>query len=422
MNDMKIRGTYMGQSGFFLEFQSATLIFDWVEGELPTVRTDKPLYVFISHIHADHFKQDIFSLIQKYPKTEFFLGYNRQMPEINAMLDKLPEATKNALSCFDGIQKLYSDDGKVMIKTLKSTDLGVAFLVEIEGKRIFHAGDLFLMQTQTRDMYVALSSTALMSGHVMPSYTEYLKEAEQEFIQFTEPLRGMHIDYGMLPLDPRFPNIGYATVKRYLEIATFDTWSPMHLWGKYEFVDKFLDDYPEYASKMIAISRNQNVRKQIKLGESFLLPEEEKNKLTAEEIGFEVASEVAVESIGKFGKSVIAKPGDVLVFRLKYKNIGHAVQKSVIGYDNLPNGIEYITGSTTYKTPYANNPVSDRLFNGGMNLGDYRKGDWMILTYKARILANGGAYKAEDTHLHNDASIATANGTGYSKVEIVVRR
>mgnify|MGYP000382206809 FL=1 len=32
--------------------------------------------------------------------------------------------------------------GKVRIQTLKSTDAGVAFLVECEGRTIYHAGDL----------------------------------------------------------------------------------------------------------------------------------------------------------------------------------------------------------------------------------------------------------------------------------------
>ena len=32
--------------------------------------------------------------------------------------------------------------GNLKIRTLKSTDLGVAFMVETEGRRIYHAGDL----------------------------------------------------------------------------------------------------------------------------------------------------------------------------------------------------------------------------------------------------------------------------------------
>lgn len=260
MSDFIMNGMYLGQSGFFLEFPSATLIFDWVYGTLPSVRNDKPLYIFISHIHNDHFKQDIFSLKQKYPKAEFFLGYDRDIPEINTMLDSLPDSVQDALSCFQGEQKLYSDDGMVLIRTFTSTDLGVAFLVEIEGKKIYHAGDLFLMKNQTREEYTQMYTIALMTGRIMPTYEESLKNAEREFIERTEPLRGIKVDYGILPLDSRIENTGFETIKRYMEVMTFEAWSPMHLWGKYDFVDTFLKSHPEYISNIVAISQNANVK------------------------------------------------------------------------------------------------------------------------------------------------------------------
>ena len=54
-----------------------------------------------------------------------------------------PEALEEVTSMKAHESLVYGDgDGAVRIRTLKSTDEGVAFLVEAEGKSIYHAGDL----------------------------------------------------------------------------------------------------------------------------------------------------------------------------------------------------------------------------------------------------------------------------------------
>ena len=57
---MKI--TYIGHSGFAAELAHCTLLFDYYEGTLPVFPSEKPLYVFCSHAHRDHFNFDIFRL------------------------------------------------------------------------------------------------------------------------------------------------------------------------------------------------------------------------------------------------------------------------------------------------------------------------------------------------------------------------
>lgn len=57
-----MRISFLGHSGFLLELPSATLLFDWSEGELPTLRPGRPLLVFASHHHEDHFRPAIFQL------------------------------------------------------------------------------------------------------------------------------------------------------------------------------------------------------------------------------------------------------------------------------------------------------------------------------------------------------------------------
>ena len=55
---MKI--TYIHHSAFLVETESAYLLFDYFQGKLPEFSEEKPLYVFASHRHPDHFSKVIF--------------------------------------------------------------------------------------------------------------------------------------------------------------------------------------------------------------------------------------------------------------------------------------------------------------------------------------------------------------------------
>ena len=56
--------TYIFHSGFVLETEQSILVFDyWMDpsGVMDGVlRNEKPLYVFSSHFHEDHFTKEIF--------------------------------------------------------------------------------------------------------------------------------------------------------------------------------------------------------------------------------------------------------------------------------------------------------------------------------------------------------------------------
>ena len=52
---MKI--TYIHHSSFLVEMEQAALLFDYFEGKVPEIQADKPLIVFASHRHSDHFSE-----------------------------------------------------------------------------------------------------------------------------------------------------------------------------------------------------------------------------------------------------------------------------------------------------------------------------------------------------------------------------
>ena len=139
--------------------------------------------------------------------------------------------------------------------------------------------------------------------------------------------------------------------------------------------------------------------------------------------GFKISSLVSIKDKTNYQRSIVAKPGDVLEFQLSYENTGTINQMQIKACDYLPDGLVYIKGSTSWEANYGkNNKASDNLFNGGMNLGDYKPGDWVRVRYQVKVENNKKYFPEGDTVIYNDACIATANGTRRNKVEIIVRR
>ena len=55
--------TYIYHSSFLVETMSGYLLFDYFKGDLPELSPYKPLYVFVSHGHGDHFSASIFTIV-----------------------------------------------------------------------------------------------------------------------------------------------------------------------------------------------------------------------------------------------------------------------------------------------------------------------------------------------------------------------
>ncbi|MEG0228249.1 MAG: MBL fold metallo-hydrolase, partial [Lachnospiraceae bacterium] len=121
--------TYLYHSGFVVEWDEVVFIFDYFRGELPDLKDAKQIFVFSSHRHYDHFKRKIFEWKQNYQNITYFLS--EDIPKKAYMQD--------AIFMGPNVSKEYGD---LKVRTLKSTDEGVAFLVHYKGKSLFHAGDL----------------------------------------------------------------------------------------------------------------------------------------------------------------------------------------------------------------------------------------------------------------------------------------
>lgn len=147
-------------------------------------------------------------------------------------------------------------------------------------------------------------------------------------------------------------------------------------------------------------------------------------RFVVDQAGFNISKTVSKENEQNYAEKITVKPGDVLDFKIDYKNTGTINQLQIKAYDHMPNGLSYVSGTSFFKSNFNTEGtfVSDRLFDGGVNLGDFKPGDNMSLTYKVEVADDTTIFPCGNTKVFNNASIATENGTGYDKVEITVHR
>ena len=67
--------TYIGHSGFLIETDNTYFLFDYFNGEIPSLKSEKSIVVFSSHRHHDHFNPEIFELIKKHPDILYVLSW-----------------------------------------------------------------------------------------------------------------------------------------------------------------------------------------------------------------------------------------------------------------------------------------------------------------------------------------------------------
>lgn len=140
--------------------------------------------------------------------------------------------------------------------------------------------------------------------------------------------------------------------------------------------------------------------------------------------GFYIEKNASKSGENNYQDTITVKPGEVIDFKINYKNTGTTDQNRVTVYDKTPNGMSYIVGTTFLKTPATTNGVftEDKLFDGGLVIGDFRAGETGEITYKTEIIDDKNIFPCGDTIIYNNSSVATANGTEYDKVKITVRR
>ena len=110
------------------------------------------------------------------------------------------------------------------VETFRSTDEGVAFWCSLDGKRIYHAGDLNHWYWEGEDEQWNRDMTAAYRAEVAL-------------------MKGRTADAAFLPVDPRLGDWFYLGADDFMQQICAKHLIPMHFWGDFTVCQK-LKDHP----------------------------------------------------------------------------------------------------------------------------------------------------------------------------------
>lgn len=211
--------TYIEHSCFSVELQKVILIFDYFKGEIPEFDENKTIYVFSSHNHHDHFDISIFQFLKRYPKVNYIFSKDIKRKFGRKFFNEhgVGENIYDKIEFINMSQTLETSYLKV--ETLKSTDEGVAFIVTVEGKTIYHAGDLNLWWWSGRNEIDN-------------------EKARNNYEKEIEKIKNRHFDAAFVVLDPRQGEEFYLGFDYFMKNTDTDKAYPMHCWNDTSVIEK----------------------------------------------------------------------------------------------------------------------------------------------------------------------------------------
>ena len=210
--------TYIYHSGFAIEAEEVTIIIDYYQDSSEThpdqgvvhdylLQRPGKIYVLSTHFHADHFNRDI-------------LAWKEKRPDIIYLFSRDILAQKKASKAEGNYirkSQVYKDD-QLRIEAFGSTDAGISYLIDVQGMRIFHAGDL-------------------NNWHWSEESTEKeIRKANGDFLAEVKYLKekALNIDLVLFPVDRRMGKDYMKGAKQFIEQIKTTIFVPMHFSEDYE--------------------------------------------------------------------------------------------------------------------------------------------------------------------------------------------
>lgn len=219
-----IKLTYIYHSCFVLESEQSILIFDyWMDpanvlNKYISKNRNKHVYVFASHFHEDHFTKEIFKWKKDYHFSHFIYILSKDILRHR-------RAQKEDADVWLAKGGKWEDDN-IKVAATGSNDSGVSWIIEIEGKRIFHAGDLCNWYARFLD------GRTLNETIYSEDFEKYINPVDEEK-RFLGELKDIHkitnsFDIAMFPIDGRIGN-GYTLgARQFIEHFKIGLLVPMH--------------------------------------------------------------------------------------------------------------------------------------------------------------------------------------------------
>ncbi len=205
---------YTGHSGFLVETAHCLMLFDYYKGDLSVLDkkpAEKPLFIFASHAHADHFNPDIFRINRGFGQVTYLLAFDikgdRRIPA-------------DAGEMYLDAGRRYDVPGLGTVETYMSNDEGVAFFVDADGTHIYHAGDLNMWNWEGED-------------------PDWLKWQEEVYKSGLQKLSEHEIDAAFVVLDDRLEEHFAEGLELFLSTCSARCVFPMHFWHDRSVIERF---------------------------------------------------------------------------------------------------------------------------------------------------------------------------------------
>lgn len=220
--------TYIHHSGFIAETENNVLIFDYYTegGKISSLNTEKfngkNIFFFVSHSHGDHFDKRIFKYRNKNVKYILSDDIENEYADNDVIFVK-PHCT-------------YEVEN-IKIETLLSNDMGVAFVIEADGKTIYHSGDLNWW-------------------HWNGEPDDWNKSMGDIYKSELALLKNKNIDVAFVPVDPRLEENYILAIDYIMKNINIKKVLPMHFWGDFNIYEKIYNNEKskEYRDKIIKIN------------------------------------------------------------------------------------------------------------------------------------------------------------------------
>lgn len=231
---------FLANSGFYLRTDNNIFIFDYYldtpNGDARSLNsgvitsealTCAPVYIFVSHRHYDHFNKVIFEWAKTSPDITYILS------------DDIPERTVPADINYIRVApnaEVSLPCGK--IKTLKSTDEGVAFIIETDGLKIYHAGDLNWWHWD--------GEPDEWNNMIAVNYKTEIRKLKNE-----------RFDLAFVPVDPRLERTYYFGIDYFMRNIETEKVIPMHFGEDFSIIQKLIKDNcsEPYRKKIVKFSK-----------------------------------------------------------------------------------------------------------------------------------------------------------------------
>lgn len=223
MEKLNLIVEYIYHSGFTVETNNHFLVFDYYKGNIQL--KDKSTYVFSTHGHHDHFNPEILNWNEKHNITYIFS-------------DDIDSIKRENIHYMGHYKSLNLND--IKIKTFSSTDLGVSFLVKVDGISIFFAGDLNWWYWENDS-------------------EEEKSSMERAFKKKIERIADENVDIVFFPVDPRLEKYYYLGGEYFINKINPKYFFPMHFGDKCDTSKRFIHKMGNIPTKIVDVNKNNQI-------------------------------------------------------------------------------------------------------------------------------------------------------------------